>query len=161
MRDTVKESKKYNIELESLRIFSKDDTYIESHIAVLEKTAIYGIPTLTNLQQEFSTISEKILKQSLLKKPNKTLLDKVALKFSSVVHIRKVSGDESSKANKDIFARASRAIESGNIELAISELNKLSEPDLKTLDNWIEKSKNYVNSINAAEAIFKYSSSLL
>ena len=156
MRDAVKESRKFDRELEELRNYSLGDNYIKNQIAILEKSAKYGIQDISSLNQEFSTVSEKILKNHRKEKPTKSLLDKVALNFSSVIHIRKVSGDEDSKKPEDLMALAGSYITSGNVESAINELNKLSSDDNAALSNWLEKATNYVKSHDASDAIFKY-----
>lgn len=156
LRDAVKKSKDYDSEIESLRISSKSDDYIEKQISIITKNSKQGIPTLASLQQEFSAISAKMLQQSLLKKQNKSTLDKIALKLSGIVHIRKVDADENSKENEDILARANKAVESGNIQSAIDEVSKLPQSDVETLNNWIRKSKDYISSIAASEEILKY-----
>ncbi len=156
LRDAVTKSHEYSHQLESTRVFSMGNSFIESQAEILEKSAKYGVTELSILQQEFYGIAEKLFRKTLDQKPNKSLLDVVALKFSSIVHVRKVTAADDSQKSEDIIARANAAVTSGKLELAILEIAKLSAADQKLLTNWIIKAKDYVNSVDAAEAIFKY-----
>jgi hypothetical protein len=156
LREAVREAKKYESELRTLRSLSKGDNFVEGKVKILEKTAKDGTLPLQVLNSEFVFASEKILRKYREEKPNKSLLDKTALNFAKVVHIRKVSADDRSDRTEDILARSSKYIESGNIELALKEIENLSSSEKELLSSWTPKAEDFVSSHIASEDIFQY-----
>jgi len=156
LRDAVKSSRKFEQELQTLRILSKNDSYINSQISILEKPSKHGISDIHQLKQELASISEIIFKKERENKQNKSLLDKTAINLSSVVHIQKISGDDGSKKPEDIIARSNSYIETGKLDLAIKELSYLTDADKILLNDWVEKARSNLASQEAAENIFQH-----
>lgn len=149
-------AKAYKSELHALRSFASGDNFIEGNIKILEKASVDGLVPLSALSSEFIVTTDKILKKSRQEKTDKSLFDKAAIRFSAVVHVRKVSADETSTKIEDILARIAKNLESERVDLALKEYNDLPDSYKEMLGIWREKAGNFVASHNASEEIFQY-----
>lgn len=156
LREAVRGAKDYQSELHTLRSFATNDYFVANHIKTLEKTSKSGITPLSALSSQFIETADKILKKSRQEKTDKSLLDKAALTLSSVVHVRKISADDTSTKTEDILARIANHIESGRVDLALKELDGLPAAEKEMLVSWMDKANDFVAIHNASEEIFQH-----
>jgi hypothetical protein len=154
LREAVNKSQSFESELKAFKFFAKDYEDLKYYISILEEHSKEGIVTFDKLQKDFDKISNEILNVSRKNKDNPTVIDKVTMKLSDLVKVRKIDSSSNSSQTDDILARAYKAIQNKNIEKAIREVESLEGEDKILISPWLEEANSYVDSKNASEEIF-------
>lgn len=157
LRDAVINSKSFDNELDALHNFSNEDPVILKNIDAIKQYARNGVPSIDSLYNDFDKIADNILNSARETKQNPTILDKTALKFSSIVSIRKIrSSDPEPESVDGIIAETDKYLKKADVKSAVKEMEKLNGHSALIAEKWINDAYVYINSRNASDDIYTY-----
>lgn len=155
LRDAIRSTKSFDRELDALKLFKTDQKEFQDNIMVLERYSRAGVPDMAKLKNDFDKIADKIVNTARQEKENPDAVDKIAMKFSSVVSIRK-TGDIQGTGGEEIIARAQNYLEHNNIESATKELQSLNGNAANVAKEWLDEANAMLITSQASDKIFNY-----
>ncbi|PIR37636.1 MAG: hypothetical protein COV35_09075 [Alphaproteobacteria bacterium CG11_big_fil_rev_8_21_14_0_20_39_49] len=154
LREAVNNSVSFEKELRAFKFFAGEDSELKYNISVLEENSRNGIVNIQKLTKDFDDIADEILNVSRKSKDAPTAVDRLTLKLSNLVQIRKIEANENGNETEDIIARGIKALKNGNVEKAIEEAEKLTGDSRILISNWLKDANSFVESKKASEEIF-------
>lgn len=164
VKDSAERGGSFEYEADVLQELSKETPKFKDSVALISEYASSGIVPENKLVQNFNSIYKSLLKEQKATF-EKTWKDRLNSKLNELVQIKRVHEDAPKfKADAGLEA-VKKAVDSGNLTLAINELKKADNQEFlknEQLKNWLknaeENQKFYaaINRISAASlAIMK------
>ncbi len=164
VKDSAERGGSFEYEADVLQELSKETPKFKDSVALISEYASSGIVPENKLVQNFNSIYKSLLKEQKATF-EKTWKDRLNSKLNELVQIKRVHEDAPKfKADASLEA-VKKAVDSGNLTLAINELKKADNQEFlknEQLKNWLknaeENQKFYaaINRISAASlAIMK------
>lgn len=164
VKDSAERGGNFEYEADVLQELSKETPKFKDSVALISEYASSGIVPENKLVQNFNSIYKSLLKEQKATF-EKTWKDRLNSKLNELVQIKRVHEDAPKfKADAGLEA-VKKAVDSGNLTLAINELKKADNQEFlknEQLKNWLknaeENQKFYaaINRISAASlAIMK------
>ncbi|MBM3617992.1 MAG: hypothetical protein FJX23_05535 [Alphaproteobacteria bacterium] len=135
----------YKEELQALKQIVGNDSVPRASIFTLQQNAENGVPNLSDLTSEFEEIARFTVPDSLNKTGNATFGDKLRAAFGNLVTIRKVDVEADDTSDEADIARAEAELRAGNIEMAVTHLNQLTDTSKANFSTWIVKANSYLD----------------
>jgi hypothetical protein len=104
-------------------------------LQALSANARQGAPTLSSLAQAWPDVAARAALAARARTQGEGLLDRMAQAIASVLTIRRVDRLEGSDADA-VLARATRAIDDGDLEAALREIDALPPAARDAVANW-------------------------
>lgn len=139
------QGKPYQSKFEELNALASTQGLEADALEHLALFAEIGISTLAELNESFEDVAQIAIPVSLQVKEDPSLADRVRSRLSHVVSIRKTEENITDDDNSDeaVIARASAALNGGNVALAISQLELLGPESGLLFTKWKEQAAAY------------------
>ena len=135
LREALRTSGQYANEVAAVKALVGDDPEALGAVAVLEKTADAGIPTLAALRAEFDTVARRVVMESI-DLGGDGWLNRAGKWLFSIVSVRR-TGDGALGVEPDaVVARAEALLASGDIMAAVDALAALDGAAAAAADSW-------------------------
>lgn len=135
LREALRTSGPYANEVAAVKALVGDDPEALGAVAVLEKTADAGIPTLAALRAEFDTVARRVVMESI-DLGGDGWLNRAGKWLFSIVSVRR-TGDGALGVEPDaVVARAEALLASGDIMAAVDALAALDGAAAAAADSW-------------------------
>lgn len=145
LREALTVSKPFAAELEAVTALGGDE--VRGMTAAIAPFAASGIPTLTELREQFQAVAGKIAAAG--EGPEEgDWFDKALSQAASVVRVRKVGPVEGSDAAA-IVSRAEDQLGSGNLQNAVDELAALTGAAAEAAQDWMTQARARLDSEQA------------
>lgn len=112
----------------------------QADIGGLQRLARTGAPTRAALAAEFADTVSKAAQAAKAPSPDAGLLAKIGHALSQVVTIRRVE-DTTGLGSDAVLNRAQRALDDGDLEAAVADVDKLNAPARQVLARWRERAQ--------------------
>jgi hypothetical protein len=135
LREALRTSGPYAVEVAAVKALVDGDREALGAVAVLQKTADAGIPTLEVLNAEFATVARRVVMESI-DLGGDGWLNRAGKWFFSIVSIRR-TGDGAAGAEPDaVVARAEALLASGDLMAAVDTLAALDGKGAAAAAEW-------------------------
>lgn len=159
LKDAVKNSQRFDTEIETLRNVA-DDQIIRENIDILEPHSKVGVKSYSALRDDFYDIIDDVLNASRKSKKELGLRDQLAVKFSNIISIRKIGEYTEGDETEDKLARVEGYLNKYNLRQAVEEMQTLEGLPAKIAQDWLDKATSLLESQNASEAIYQHISKI-
>ncbi len=157
VKDSAERGGSFEYEADVLQELSKETPKFKDSVALISEYASSGIVPENKLVQNFNSIYKSLLKEQKATF-EKTWKDRLNSKLNELVQIKRVHEDAPKfKADAGLEA-VKKAVDSGNLTLAINELKKADNQEFlknEQLKNWLknaEKNQKFYAAINRISA---------
>jgi hypothetical protein len=150
LRAALQSSRPFSGELSAVRAVNLQDAQVVSALKAIEPYAADGIPTETQLSQQFSDVAGEIVRAGVIATGQTgQWWDKALSTASSLVSVRRTAGDIQGSGADAVTARAEQYMKAGRLDEAIKELETLSGEPAAVAKPWIDDAKARLAANNA------------
>lgn len=150
LRAALQSSRPFSGELSAVRAVNLQDPQVVSALKEIEPYAADGIPTETQLSQQFSDVAGEIVRAGVIATGQAgQWWDKALSTASSLVSVRRTAGDIQGSGADAVTARAEQYMKAGRLDEAIKELETLSGEPAAVAKPWIDDAKARLAANNA------------
>lgn len=110
-----------------------------------------GVPTLTDLQQQFPETARAALDVAVRAEENDAPMDRLGAFLRAQTGVRSLAPREGDDADA-ILSRAESAVQSGDVRRALSELEALPDPGRGAVADWESAARTRIDAIDAADS---------
>lgn len=107
-------------------------------LSTLEKFQSAGVPTVAELQREFSKLAYAIIR-SAERPEGETLMDRLLGGAKSLVQVRRADLPASDTSVEATVARIEKNLKAGNLPAAMEQASKLPKPAMEPAQPWLER----------------------
>lgn len=111
-----------------------------------------GVPTLLELQRSFPQAARAALTQAATVPEDASTGDRLAAFLKRRTGARSLTPKEGSSPDA-ILSRAEAALESGDLETALTEIETLPEPSQAALGDWVERARTRAGALDALDGL--------
>lgn len=154
LRERIQLGKPYEKELQTVMTLGKDEPFLPPILKLLQPSALAGVATVAELQQEFEMLIPVMLRADASQAAS--LTEEIKQKFSSLVTIRKVGADVEGDTTEAIIARAEAQLTQGQIANALRELEKLTGAAADSASPWRIKAMARLKAEETADALLRH-----
>ena len=162
LRKAIGTNKPFNKALNDLKKIARGNLNINTAILVLTKTAQTGIPTLSQLKENFNSIAGKIVNAN---RYNNAVGWQARIKnrLSSLVMWRRIDGKGGSASIDTIVVSVEKELMSGNLSAAVSIVESLStnQKNITIVKKWLDNAQNRIAAERAINSLHIYAVSKL
>jgi hypothetical protein len=142
----------YAKELRAVQALTHDDPDLEATLAPLSASADSGLTSDVALNRQFRDLAPAILAADRTRS-DASWTDQALGRLSSIVTIRRASGEVAGDGADAILARAEAALNEGAIAKAVTEMEKLAGPAAEKAAPWLAQARARVAADAAAQAL--------
>jgi len=139
LRTAVRAGRSFSGELNVLRSLDVKDAALTEAMNKLTQVAQQGVPSMTQLGEEFSRLAISIVQSDKLPKGD-SLWDKTLARLARTLKWRRTDDLEGSDVEA-VVARAERALKQSNLSLAVEELKALPEASASYAEQWLKNAE--------------------
>lgn len=153
IQDKLESGESYEEEMTELTAMLGKEQHAIPRAAVLtlQETAKAGVPTLAALINDFAETSSMAVPVSLLNDGNASFADSLRARFGHLITIRKTDVDGDDDSDEANIARAEAELRAGNVDMAITHLEQLSDDTKQLFAAWLKQANSYLDSRNALD----------
>jgi hypothetical protein len=150
LRAALQSSRPFSGELSAVRAVNLQDPQVVGALKEIEPYAADGIPTETQLSQQFSDVAGEIVRAGVIATGQAgQWWDKAISTASSLVSVRRTAGDIQGSGADAVTARAEQYMKAGRLDEAVKELETLTGEPAGVAKPWIEDAKARLAANNA------------
>lgn len=125
--------------LQSLKLLLRDDAVIGQTLQALEPVAKDGVPTLSDLKDEYASMASRVL---LVEGGDQSLVDQVSNNVFGILNIRPAGGEVEGASSRAVLARAQARLSADDLGGAVGELDGLEAAAVEAAGTWIERARS-------------------
>lgn len=141
----------YGAELRAVQALAAGVPQLEPLLADLAPRAEQGLPTATALRTRFDGLATEIIQAKRLR-TDASWMDQTLGRMSSLVTVRRASGEVAGDSVQAVVSRAEAALDTGDLAHAVEELSTLSGPAAEAAAPWLTDARARVAAERAARA---------
>jgi hypothetical protein len=150
LRAALQSSRPFTGELSAVRAVNLQDPQVVAALKAIEPYAADGIPTETQLSQQFSDVAGEIVRAGVLASGQSgQWWDKALSTASSLVSVRRTAGEIQGSGADAVTARAEQYMKAGRLDEAVKELETLTGEPAAVAKPWIDDAKARLAANNA------------
>lgn len=153
LREAVNEGRPYATELNTLTALSQPNGDLNDLIEYEDR----GIPTIPMLAASFEQLRDRVVAASA-NTGDDSMFDRLLGSAQSLVKVRRIGTEAEGDSADAITARAAANLESGNLQEAVIELEKLSAPQEAIVGPWLDEARAR---LDAEESLQRFQDDLL
>ena len=139
-------------ELDLVRALTREEADLAGAIDTLSGRAAAGVPTLPALRERFGDLAGRIIAADRTR-PDADWVDQTLGRVSSLVTVRRATGEVAGTGIDAVVARAQGALDRGDLARAAAEIEGLTGPAAETAAGWLAEAKARLEAEAAANAI--------
>jgi hypothetical protein len=118
----------------------------------LKAHAVDGVPTLASLQRDFPDVARTALAETQVVPEDSSVIDRAGAFLRRQTNARSLAPRDGNDADA-ILSRAEAALNSGDLETTISELDTLPDAAKPALSGWLARAQSRAEALAAAEQL--------
>lgn len=138
LSNNVLAGKPYSEELSSFEELIGDSTSQNKPLMQLATYADNGVPTLAELLTSFDNAVEQLRNAQAVPPAEAGAWERFTFNLKHLVRVRRIDEGQKGSDVDAVTGRAAAALEKGQLEAAVSEINSLSEKDKGDFTAWME-----------------------
>lgn len=137
LRQAVDQGNPYATELRTVRAIAESMPNVSLDAPVLTDFADAGIPTRAMLAERFDRLGTEIIRSAAAPDDAPEWVQSTVRRAMGLVTVRRTDGEAVGDAPSAIVARAASAIEAGDLQTAVQEVQKLEGEEAVVADDWL------------------------
>lgn len=137
LRQAVDQGNPFATELRTVRAIAESMPNVTLDAPVLTDFADAGIPTREMLAERFDRLGTEIIRSAAAPDDAPEWVQSTVRRAMGLVTVRRTDGEAVGDAPSAIVARAASAIEAGDLQTAVQELQKLEGEEAVVADDWL------------------------
>ena len=152
LRRTLRSGAPYGSNLAMLRELASGDAALAPHIAILEKSAASGLPTLSALSRRFSNLITDILAAGR-ERTDATWYEQALERASAIVSIRRIGSDAEGDSADAVIARTEARLADGDLAGVVAQAATLKGAAAVAATPWLADARALLAAEEAVAAI--------
>lgn len=151
--DKTENGESYAREMQQIQQLALANNINSPALQTLATHAQTGAPSLALLMDEFNETLIAAIPVSLAAKEEHNFGDKVRSRLSHIVSIRRVEVESTDNSDEAQIARAEAELQMGNVNMALTHLEQLSEVPHQVFARWRQKAETFLQVHTALEQL--------
>jgi hypothetical protein len=156
LKELIEQERSYGHVIKSL-IPELEDEQAKQYAQELLDYADKSYYQAKQINEDFSLLINDAIKLYREQQSDLSLAEKLSLRFSKLIQIRKIDTKEGEESNPEVeIAKAEKLLKAQKLQEAVSVIQAISDETGSVFDNWASNSLNYLNRQKALEQFYNY-----
>lgn len=142
----------YARELETVRALARDEPDLSAALQTLSARAATGVPAAPTLRERFGDLAGRIVTADRTR-PDADWVDQTLGRVSSLVTVRRATGEVAGSGVDAVVARTQAALDRGDLADAVTEAGTLSGPAADVAGPWLADARARLAAEGAARVV--------